>query len=357
MTNKKKHHDDDYFRMSGGFAHFALWLSIAFLVVMLVWAYYAVLDEVTTAQGKVIPSQKTKVIQNLEGGMVKEISVHEGQEVNKGQVLMRLDDIKFSSSYREGLLKQQALEIRLARLESELNSKPFKISAEAIKQLPELVAGEEALYFSKKQELRSLQNQKTLLQKEIAMTAPLVREGAVSEVELLKLRQQLHEINGNISRFRSSSLQELNATKAEESRLEVSNSALIDQLKRTEVRSPVRGIVKQIYVTTIGGVVKPGMPLMEIVPLDDSLLIEAKVRPQDIGFLHSGQEAMVKFTAYDFSIYGGLKGGVEHISADTTVDKDGNSFYEVWVRTKKNYLEKEGKQLRIIPGMQVSIDV
>jgi adhesin transport system membrane fusion protein len=277
--------------------------------------------------------------------------------VENGQILMRLDDTQFSSNFQEGKLKKQAIKIKIARLDAELNNKRFKIPDELAKKIPELAASEQALYLSKQHELRALQGKRELLNKEIRMTRPLIKEGAVSEVEVLRLQQELHEVNGAMGRFRSLSLQELNAAEAEKSRLEENNKGLQDQLVRTEVLSPVKGIIKQIYVTTVGGVVKPGMALMEIVPLDDTLLVEAQVKPRDIGFLYSGQDAMVKVSAYDFSIYGGLKGKVEHISADTTVDQKGNSYYEVWVRTKKNYLEKNGDVLRIIPGMQVTVDV
>ncbi len=349
--------NENDFKLSGYFAHIILILTALFLIIMLVWAYFAVLDEVTTAEGKVIPSQKIKVIQNLEGGIVKDILVREGQDVGKGQILMHLDPTRFSSNFQEGKLKKQALEIKIMRLDAELNHKKFSIPHKLTKTFPELAASEQALYLSKQHELHALQSKRALLNKEIRMTRPLIREGAVSEVEVLRLQQELHEINGAIGRFRSLSLQELNAAEAEKSTLEENNKALQDQLARTEVRSPVKGIVKQIYVTTVGGVVKPAMPLMEIVPLEDTLLIEARVKPRNIGFLHPGQEALVKVSAYDFSIYGGLKGKVEHIGADTTVDQKGNSYYEVWVRTQKNYLEKDKEVLHIIPGMQVTVDV
>jgi adhesin transport system membrane fusion protein len=349
---------DDNFRISSKTGHIILWFSVAFLIIMFIWAYFAVLDEVTTAQGKVIPSQKTKLIQNLEGGLVKDILVHEGQIVNNDQILMRLSEIKFSSSFREGKLKEQALEIKIARLKAELNNEPFHIAPELAREFPELVASEQQLYDSRKAELQTLYDNRELLIREMHMTKPLLAEGAVSEVEVLHLQQRINDLSSNIAKFRSAALQELNIAKAEESRTEEGNRSLKDQLARTEVRSPVKGIVKQIYVTTVGGVVKPGMPLMEIVPLDDTLLVEAHVKPKDIGFLHPGQDAMVKISAYDFSIYGGLDGKVEHISADTTTNEKGNSFYEVWVRTQKNYLQrKNGDKLRIIPGMQATIDV
>ena len=349
--------ESEYFKLSGHFTHIILWGSIIFLAIMFCWAYFAVLDEVTTAQGKVIPSRKTQLVQNLEGGIVKQILVHEGQIVDQGQVLMRMNDVRFSSSYKEGELKELAMEIKIARLKAELNDKPFVVSEKYTEEFPDLVNSEKELYASKKRELSSLLNRRSLLVQEIDMTKPLLKGGAVSKVELLRLEQQLHEVNGAVDRFRSNSLQELNTARAEESHLQENNISLKDQLVRTELRSPVKGIIKQIYVATVGGVVKPGMPLMEIVPLDDTLLIEARVIPKDIGFLHPGQEAIIKISAYDFSIYGGLHGKVEHISADTTADQRGNSYYEIWVRTGQNYLERNGKKLRIIPGMQASVDI
>ncbi|KPJ67722.1 MAG: hemolysin secretion protein D [Coxiella sp. DG_40] len=349
--------ESEYFKLSGRFAHIILWGSVIFLAIMFCWAYFAILDEVTTAQGKVISSKKTQLVQNLEGGIVKQILVHEGEVVDEGQILMRLDDIRFSSNYKEGRLKKLAMEIKIARLKAELNDEPFVVSEEYTKEFPELVNSEKELYASKKRELDSLLHKRSLLAQEIDMTKPLLEEGAVSKVELLRLEQQLYEVNGTIDRFRSSSLQELNAARAETSRLQENNVSLKDQLVRTELRSPVKGIVKQIYVAAVGEVVKSGMPLIEVVPLDDTLLVEARVLPRDIGFLHPGQEAIVKISAYDFSIYGGLQGKVEHISADTTVDQRGNSYYEVWVRTGQNYLEKNDKKLRIIPGMQATVDV
>jgi adhesin transport system membrane fusion protein len=349
--------ESEYFKLSGRFAHIILWGSAIFLAIMFCWAYFAVLDEVTTAQGKVVPSKKTQLVQNLEGGIVKQILVHEGQIVDDGQILMRLDDVRFSSNYKEGESKEFAMEIKIARLKAELGGEPFVVSEKYTKEFSDLVNSEKELYASKKRELDSLLNRRSLLVQEIDMTRPLLKSGAVSKVDLLRLEQQLYEVNGAIDRFRSSSLQELNTARAETSRLQENNISLKDQLLRTELRSPVKGVVQQIYVAAVGEVVKPGMPLMEIVPLDDTLLIEARVLPRDIGFLHSGQEAVVKISAYDFSIYGGLQGKVEHISADTTVDQKGNSYYEIWVRTGQNYLERNGKKLRIIPGMQTTVDI
>lgn len=349
--------NEDDAQMFGKLGHLTLWVAVVFVVVMLVWAKFAILEEVTVAQGQIIPSSKTQLVQNLEGGIVDQVLVKEGAVVEKGQVLVRMNNVKFASAYREGLSKEAAMRIKIARLDAEINGKKFVTDAKLKKDFPSLVSSEEALYNSRQYELKVLNSMRVSLQKEIKMNEPLVKDGTISKVELLRLEQRLNEIDGNIGKFHSTALQELNAARAELSRLRETNTSLHDQLDRTEVRSPVRGIVKQIYVYTEGGVVNPGMPLMEVVPLDDTLLLEAKVRPQDIGFLHPGQDAIVKITAYDFSIYGGLKGKLEHISADTDADAKGNSFYEIWVRTDRNYLEKKGKKMQIIPGMQASVDI
>jgi adhesin transport system membrane fusion protein len=337
--------------------HIILWTTFVFFTLMIVWAYFAILDEVTHATGKVIPSQKIQVIQNLEGGIIKEIAVKEGQVVNKNQVLLRIDDTRFSSNYRANKLQALGLQAKIERLQAEADNQSFKPSDKLVREVPELIQYEESLYTSRKNELNILLDGKKLLLQEINMTKPLVKEGAVSKVEVLRLEQRLNDMNRTISNFLSRILYELNDAKITLSKLEENNHTLKDQLERTAIRSPVRGIVKQIYVSTVGGVVKPGMPLIEIVPLDDTLLIEACVKPNDIGFIHLGQNANVKITAYDFSIYGGLRGQVEHISADTSIDRRGSSFYEIWVRTDRNYLEKNGHKLNIIPGMQASVDI
>ncbi len=191
------------------------------------------------------------------------------------------------------------------------------------------------------------------------MTAPLVNKGAVSEVELLRIKRSENEIKSKILIFKRQALSELNKAKSELSALKESYVADKDRVNRTTVRAPLKGIIKQIKINTIGGVIKPGMDILEIVPLDDTLLIEAKIRPQDIGFIHPQQKAMVKITAYDYSIYGGLEGKVEHISADTIVDDKDNSYYLIQVRTNKNYLKgkHKDKSLYIIPGMLASVDI
>ncbi|RKZ42265.1 MAG: HlyD family type I secretion periplasmic adaptor subunit [Gammaproteobacteria bacterium] len=387
------------------FSHLILWITLLFFASAGVWAYYSKLDEVTRGTGKVIPSSHVQVVQNLEGGIVSEILMKEGEIVKKGQVLLRIDDTRFSSSYRESQVTSSAMEAKKARLIAEYQGKPFKLSPKWKKR--ELFLNERALAQSRQQELqagiailnqqqtqkrheikelkskqRHLQHSYDFLQKELKITHPLVKKGVMSEVELLRLQREAslmkaelentrlsiprveaaiietdHKIEEIKVNFRTQALAELNEIRAELSRMSESKRALKDRVTRTAVRSPMKGTIKQIKVTTIGGVVQPGMDLVEIVPLKDSLLIEAQIRPSDIAFLHPGQMAMIKLTAYDFSIFGGLKASLEHISADTIINERGEPFFLIRLRTERNYLGTIELPLPIIAGMTVNVDI
>jgi len=387
------------------FSHLILWITVLFFVSAGVWAYYSTLDEVTRGTGKVIPSSHVQVVQNLEGGIVSEILMKEGEIVKKGQVLLRIDDTRFASSYRESQVISSAMEAKRARLTAESQGKPFKLSPKWKRR--ELFLNERALAQSRQQELqagvailnqqqtqkkheikelkskqRHLQHSYDLVQKELKITQPLVKKGVMSEVELLRLQREAslmkaelestrlsiprveaaiieadHKIEEIEVNFRTQALAELNEIRAELSRMSESKRALKDRVTRTAVRSPVKGTIKQIKVTTIGGVVQPGMDLVEIVPLKDTLLIEAQIRPSDIAFLHPGQTAMVKLTAYDFSIFGGLKASLEHISADTIINERGEPFFLIRLRTDRNYLGTIESPLPIIAGMTVNVDI
>ncbi|HDO8035390.1 TPA: HlyD family type I secretion periplasmic adaptor subunit [Legionella pneumophila] len=343
------------------FTHIILWTSLLFFVVAIIWANYAILDEVTTGQGKVIPSSEVQVIQNLEGGIIKNIFVKEGQIVKKDQILMQIDNTRFMASYAEAEKKIDALEIEVIRLNAQISKTKPVFPEKFTKSYPRLVQDQLSLYESRMRELNQLETALELAQKELNLTRPLLKGGSVSEVEVIRLERTVSEIKGNIEKFKSEELDKLNKARTELFALIEANKADKDRLTRTTVRSPVYGIVKQIKMKTIGGVAQPGSDLLEIVPLDDTLLIEAKIRPSDIGFIHPGQKAMVKITAYDFSIYGGLDGVVEHISADTIVDEETDkkeeSYYIVKVRTEKNYLGTAKNPLPIIPGMQATVDI
>lgn len=385
-----------------------LWAILGFFIIMIAWASLADIDEVTRGDGKAIPSSRLQKIQNLEGGIVAEVFVHEGEVVKAGAPLLRLDDTRFRSNAGESEADRLALEARIQRLTAQLDNKEtLTLSPEILNKTPDIANGEMELFASvnkriqselsglneqlvqKKQELLDYQAKGAqyrrslgLLQQEISMSEPLVAKGAISKVEVLRLRRSevetrgqlesvtlavpraeaaIKEIESKISetrgRYRSEALSQLNEARTDLSKTEASGKAIEDRVNRTLVTSPVRGIVQQLMVNTIGGVIQPGNDLVEIVPLDDTLLVEAKIRPQDIAFLRPGQEAMVKFTAYDYTIYGGLKAKLEQISPDTVTDKDGKSFYVIRLRTEKNHLGSDEKPLIIIPGMVASVDI
>jgi membrane fusion protein, adhesin transport system len=384
-----------------------IWSLIAFFVFCLLWANFAVVDEVTRGDGKAIPSSRLQKIQNLEGGIVAELFVREGQIVEIGDPLLRLDDTRFASNVGETEADRLALLLRVERLSAEVQGRELLVSDEVRakapgqadnevelfnsrkQQLLDEVAGLEEQLIQRQQELREFaskqqqfRNSLELLRQEIRMSEPLVAEGAISPVEVLRLRRAEVESRGQMDattlampraeaaikeverkidetrgRFRSEALTQLNETRTELSKIQSTGKALEDRVNRTLVVSPVRGIVKQLLVNTIGGVIQPGSDLVEIVPLGENLLVEARIRPQDIAFLHPGQEAMVKFTAYDYTIYGGLKAELEQIGADTVTDDDGNSFYVIKLRTNKSHLGSETNPLLIIPGMVASVDI
>lgn len=342
------------------YSHLILFAVLLFILVFIVWANHAVLDEVTTGEGKVIPSSQIQVIQNLEGGIVKDILVREGDIVQKGQTLMYLSDTLFLSKYNELIKKQEDLEIELTRIKAEIDDSPLTYDAEIIKNNPDLVAAEIALYKAREGEKKQMEQDIELATKELNMTEPLVEKGAVSPVEVLRLKRTVSELKGELRAYESKTHERYNEARGEYLRVKEELLAADDRLQRTVVRSPVKGIIKQLKINTVGGVIQPGMDILEIVPLDETLLIEAKIKPDDIGFIHPNQRAMVKISAFDFSIYGGLEGTVEQISADTIIDekdKDPTSYYLIRVRTKKNYLGSEQNPLNIIPGMQATVDI
>lgn len=385
-----------------------IWGVIAFFVFLLTWAHFAVIDEVTKGDGKAIPSSRIQKIQNLEGGIVAQIYVKEGQIVETGAPLIRLDDTRFASNVGETEADRVAMELRVERLSAEVENRPLKITEEARKSVPSQAANEESLYMSRRQQLADeiggLQQQLVqrqqelrefsskaeqyrsslnLLRQEISMSEPLVARGAISPVEVLRLRRSEVETRGMLDgttlavpraqaaigevqrkidetrgKFRSEALTQLNEARTDLAKTQATAKGLEDRVSRTMVTSPVRGIVKQVLVNTVGGVIQPGSDMVEIVPLDDSLLVEARIRPQDIAFLHPGQKAMIKFTAYDYTIYGGLEGTLEQIGADTVQDEEKkNTFYVIKLRTNKSHLGTDEKPLLIIPGMVASVDI
>jgi adhesin transport system membrane fusion protein len=385
-----------------------LWMVVLIVVMAIAWASWAELDEVTRGIGKVIPSSQVQVIQNLEGGILSVLYVKDGDTVEPGQVLLQIDDTRFSSSLRETQLQLWALKAKAARLQAESSNSAFEAPPGMMEKYPALVDQEQGLFKSRQKELQTnrsiltkqaeqirqeieelevksarLKRNLSLVNKELDLSKPLLKAGAISEVEILQLEREVSELEGEMEttrltiprmktrreeaehkiseiliRFRNEAYTELNEVLAELSQLQETSIALKDRVTRTAVRSPVKGTVKQVKINTLGGVIQPGMELMEIVPLDDSLLVEAKVGPKDIAFLHPGQKAIVKLTAYDFAIYGALTGKVEHISADTIKEEhEQESFYLVRVRTDKTDLGTKEVAMPIIPGMQAEVDI
>ena len=381
---------------------------IGFFLFMLLWANFAVIDEVTRGDGKAIPSSKLQKIQNLEGGIVAELFVKEGQIVEAGAPLIRLDDTRFVSNAGETEAQRLSLLLRIERLSAQVEDRPLNIPEDVRAAAPTQAINEQSLYESRRQQFKDeigglqeqltqrqqemreytskqgqYRNQLSLQRQEINMSEPLVAQGAVSPVEVLRLKRAEMETRGQLDattlaipradsaikevqrkidetrgKYRSEALTELNEARTDLNKAQATGKALEDRVSRTLVTSPVRGIVKQLLVNTIGGVIQPGSDMVEIVPLDDTLLVEAKIRPQDIAFLHPGQEAVVKFTAYDYTIYGGLKAKLERIGADTITDEDKKTtYYMITLRTDRSHLGTDEKPLIIIPGMVASVDI
>ena len=379
-------------------------LAVLFLLLLVLWAAYAELDEVTRGDGKVVPTSQVQVIQSVDGGIVEELPVREGQLVEAGQLLLRVDSTRFLSTMLESRASLLALQAKALRLQALTQGGSFHPPPELLRDAPDIVAQETRLYRSRREEISAqvsisqnqlMQRQQELnevrarkeqaerglelMLKELNATKPMVATGAVSEVEVLRLDREVARLRGDreqadaqISRVqaaiqeatrrieevqltaRNQMSSELSETMSKLSSMSEGGRALADKVKHADIRSPVRGTVKRLLVNTVGGVVQPGKEVVEIVPSDDALILEAQVSPRDIAFLHPGQEAMVKFTAYDFSIYGGLVAEVVNISADSVVDEKGNANYLVRVRTRKASL---GPNLPIIPGMVAQVDI
>ncbi len=384
-----------------------LWIMLTAVAWLIIWASFAEIDELARGTGKVIPSKQLQVVQNLEGGIVEDILVDEGEKVEKGQVLVKINDTGFASSYEENLLRYNELKAKSIRLQAEATGSSFEPDAQSLKEISDLIAEEHSLFKinqrqlekkiqSLKEQVKQRANELTeakakqkqlklsysLIAKEVKITKPLVESGLVSQVEYLQLSRQANAMKGDLDavslsipriqstineaknkideahlEFQTEAKEKLNEALAEMSRILESGQALEDKVNRTLVRSPVNGVVKQLLVNTINGVVKPGMDIVEIVPIQDTLLIETKIKPSDIAYLYPGQKAIVKFTAYDFAIYGGLTGKVTYISSDTIVDEEGNTFYLVRIKTDKNYLEKDAKTYEILVGMVANVDI
>ncbi|HAA06767.1 MAG TPA: secretion protein HlyD, partial [Acinetobacter schindleri] len=344
-----------------------IWIIGIGLLILLTWAWLFKLEEVSTGTGKVIPSSKEQVIQSLEGGILTKLNVKEGEIVEQGQVLAQLDPTRFESNVGESASLLISSRATAARLRAEVTGAPLSFPPEVLKE-PKLVAEETALYKSRRanleQSLAGLQQALVLVQQELAMTEPLVAKGAASEVEVLRLKREANDLQNQMNDVRNQyfvkAREELAKANTDVETQQQVVRGKSDTLNRTIFKSPVRGVVKEIDVMTLGGVIPQNGKLMTIVPLDEKLLVEARISPRDIAFIRPDQEALVKITAYDYSIYGGLKGKVTVISPDTLRDevKQDQFYYRVYIRTENDKLtNKAGQEFNITPGMVATVDI
>ena len=381
-------------------------IIFVFFIFAIYWAANAQVDEITKGDGKVISSKQLQKLQSLEGGIISDVLISSGDRISKDDVLLVIDDTKFKSNLEEIRKKLLILEVQKQSLSSELKDEPLVFSADLINEIPVIAQQEMDFFATREKEKESieltyknriekldnnfaefsgkadnLRKNLKLAEEELEIYKSLQSKDLVSKVELIALEKELNNIEGqlfeaeikaqqietlktealnerdssNLS-MRNKAQEKLNSTLAEIEILEQSEVVALDRVDRTLIRSPVNGIVQRVLANTISSVIQPGEDLIEIVPIDDALLIEAKIRPVDIGFLSPGQDVVVKFSAYDYAIYGGLKGNLEYISADTVVDRD-ESYYLIKVRTDVNYIELEKERLEIIPGMTASVNI
>lgn len=381
-----------------------LYAVVIALFLLVVWSYFAEIDEVAKGDGKVIPSQQLQVLQSYDGGIVQEILVREGQTVKAGQVLLKVDPTRFLSSLEENTTQFAALAAKVQRLSALTQGEVLRFNRNLRERAPTIVDNERKLYNSNLAELDEVaagsdsrimqrrqdveeeranlsqyQNVLSLSQKELAVTKPLLASGAVSEIEILRLERQIVELEGNITKSKVAIERGLNAIeeeiiKKEEARLKLVNrwnqelteataematlqqsqTSLEDVVSQAALRSPINGTVQRLLINTVGGVITPGSAVVEIVPQDDQLIVEAKISPKDIAFIREGQQAILKFSAYDFTIYGGMSAEVQHISADAITNEKDETYYLVRLETKKSIANEA---LEILPGMIVQVDI
>ncbi|MFK3662126.1 HlyD family type I secretion periplasmic adaptor subunit [Scandinavium sp. NPDC088450] len=339
-------------------------------VTLLIWAHFARVEEITQGEAKVISKSREQVIQSLEGGILGDMEVSEGQIVEKGQTLLKLDPTRSNSNYKETLSKVTGLQAAVDRLTAESYNKPLEFSPSV--HDTDVIKQETDAYNTRKHDLEqsvaALQHSYQLTMKEVNLDAPLVRQGLMSEVELLRTRRQATDLKSQIvekeNKFRADANSQLTNLQLELSQAQETLIGRKDILTRTTIKAPVRGTIKDIKFNTRGGVIQPGEHIMSIVPLEDQLLVEAKVKPADVAFLRPGLPATVKVTAYDFSIYGGLKGVVQQISPGTLKDEDkqargrpDDTYYQVMVLTNSSSLHVKNKVLPIIPGMIAKVEI
>ncbi|RDE89400.1 HlyD family type I secretion periplasmic adaptor subunit [Haemophilus parainfluenzae] len=356
---------------TGYFSIISLFLS--FIIAFIIWAYFSPLEEVAQGQGRIIPSSREQIVQSLDPGTIQEMLVKEGDTVEKGQILLRLDDTRSSAILRESQAKVENLEAMVARLQAEAYNTnlvfPDHISDELKKR-------EEAAYVSRRrameEQVSGLRQSKNVLEQQIAIAEPMVKRGVMSQVDLLRMQRDSHDLEAQITerqnRYTTDASNELVKTESELAQAKENMAMRADPVERSQIRAPMKGIVKNIRINTIGGVVNAGQDILEIVPIEDNLLVEAYIRPNDVAFIRPGLPAVVKLTAYDYAIYGGLQGEVTLISPDTLSDEKRNAselklnmnnvYYRILVKTSGSHLvDKNGNEMPIIPGMVATVDI
>ncbi len=350
-------------------ANWVLWLMAGFVALTVFWAATARVDMITRAEAKVVPDGREQVISSLEGGILRELKVREGMVVDKGQELAQLDPTRVEAAQQEGQAKRLALKAMIARLSAEATGRPLKFPADVAKD-ETLVEGErdafDARRFSLDEAVAVNRRNLGLLQRELRMSETLASRGLLSDVEVMRLRRQVNDlmlqIQDRTNRFRQDASSDLVKARTELAQIEEQMVVKQDVLQRTSLKSPIRGVIKHIKVATIGGVVQAGAPIMEIAPVGAQLLVEARVKPADIGFVRLGLSTLVKLSAYDYYTYGGLQGRIDYISPDALTEEGkaasgDNSYYRALIRTELSTLQQHGKPLPIIPGMTASVEI
>uniref|UniRef100_A0A486XQE5 Membrane fusion protein (MFP) family protein n=1 Tax=Rheinheimera sp. BAL341 TaxID=1708203 RepID=A0A486XQE5_9GAMM len=381
-----------------------LYTLSAVVLILLIWAAFAPLDEIARGEGKVVPSQQLQTIQSLDGGLVTDILVKEGQIINEGDTILKVDATRFSANLAESRTQFIALSAEVERLTALIQERKPEFPSELVSEAPDRIQHERYMYQTSKaelDELRAMQRQQQqqkqqdlnealaaqkqyeqtlrLTEQELAVTRPLLDTGAVSNIDILRLERSLATARGEanrasavVAKAQSSVLEaenklseirlnmlnkwqtQLSDSKTKLAGLAESLTGLSDKVMRSDVKSPISGTVQRLHINTVGGVLTPGKDIVDLVPLNDLLVIEAKLSPKDIAFVQMGQSAIIKFTAYDFSVFGALKASVTHISADTITDEKDNTFYVVRLTTKSRF--RDGS-LNILPGMTVQVDI
>ncbi len=343
----------------------AIYYSVLILFIMfLTWAYFSQIDEITRGDGKVIPSSHVKTIQSLDGGIISKFYIKDGDLVKEGQLLIKLDDTRFSSDYNQNYVQLMTLIAEMARLKAQVNGTSQIDFPKDLENYPDLKVGQTKLFKtmtdSLKKESESLEKDLHLAEQELHITMPLIEQGLLSQLEKIRLEKQVSEAKSKLIDITENFKTKANSELAEKQNIKVALEeklkGLEDRIKHTEITSPVEGYINNFKLNTVGGVIKPGMDILDVVPVEEQVIIESRINPRDRGFIKTDQPATIKFPAYDSSIYGGLDATVISISPDTSRDEKNNEYYLIRLMTNQNYVG-DNKKLKIIPGMTANVNI